>query len=457
MSKTLLAAATLALHVTVAHADSARIDEHVSPGGTRFVLATVPEADELAIQVAWPTDWAVNRDINHVAPILATISQFAGGAEGFDPGALEVRLRELGATTRLSIDSQFAYGTVLSPVNDAEDVLATVNAHLRTARFDETWVHRRRDSLREFLAGKRLEPSTLAFDTIYRAAFGDHPVRKAAIFRDLDAVDSVARSDLVSWAGATFTRAPFAVVVAGDIDAGTAGRLVDLLLRDLPGNPHPPAALPAGVPRAGKVLVHAPDAKESYLAVIGAVAESTEWPRPHDGFIQRTLSHPGGGILNEAVRGSARAAYFIEAEVGVFHYGSHFLLMHGSVDTSKVNGAVKELLRIYESYLESPVIEGLEQFRSGTRETLERIRSDPNEFSFAVIRAVLRGLDVSVILERHASADRRLSPDMIRDRVRKGYPKAGDLLVVVVSPDADAFPGSCVIEVPKEVLECDLK
>lgn len=78
-SKTLLAAATLALHVTGAHADGAAINEHLSPGGARFVLATVPEADDLVIQVAWPTDWAVDRDIDHAVPVLAAISLFSGG------------------------------------------------------------------------------------------------------------------------------------------------------------------------------------------------------------------------------------------------------------------------------------------------------------------------------------------------------------------------------------------
>ena len=455
MSKTLLTAATLALHVTVALAGSPSIDEHLSSGGSRFVLATVPEADELVIRVAWPTDWAVKRDINHAVPILAMISLFAGGAEGFDPGAFDVRMEDLGAEARLTIGPQFAFGTMVMPRRDAGEVLSAINAHLRAPRFHETWFRRRQDSLRNFVAEKRREPKRLAFDTIYWAAFGDHPIRKSAIVRDLDAERQVNRSDLASWVAATYTSVPVELVVSGDIDFRTAGRLVDLLLRDLPGDALPPAALPVGVPRAGKVLVHAPLTTDSYMAVIGAVAESTEWPRQHDGFIEWTLSHSGGGILNEAVRGSARAAYFINAEVGEFHYGSPFLLMHGSVDTSKASASVEELLQVYESYLKSPLIDGLEQFRSGTQDTFERTKDDPGELSIATIKAALRGHDVSTVLERLASAE-RLSPDVIRERVRKGYPKPGDLLVVVVSPDADALPGACVIEVPMEVLECEL-
>ena len=211
-------------------------------------------------------------------------------------------------------------------------------------------------------------------------------------------------------------------MVAGDIDAGAAGRLVDLLLQGLPGDPVPPVALPVGVRRAGKVLVHAPHAKDSYMAAIGAVDVSADWPMQHDAFIQWTLSRSGGGILNEAVRGSARAAYFIEAEAGECHYGSHFLLMLGAVDTAKVGASVEGLLHAYDSYVKSPSVEGLERFRSGTKESFERKMDEPGELAVATLRAALRGHDASLTLERLASAEAVLSPEQIRERVRTGYP-----------------------------------
>ncbi len=456
MGRILLSLAMLALCVTHAHAVGPSIGEHLSPGGTRFVLAVVPKAHDVAIRVAWHTDWAMDDDMNHAVPILATTSQFNSGADGFDPGALNVLFDDADADARLTIDSQFVYGSIVSPRHDAEYVLAAINAHLRAPSFEETSFRRFRDSFRDFVAEIRHKPSTLAFDAIYWTAFGDHPIRTSSVFRDLHAASAVERSDLASWAEATYTSVPLELVIAGDIDARTAGRLVDLLLLGLPDDPLPSAALPVAVPRAGKVLIHAPHAKETYLAVIGAVAVSTDWPKDRDGFIQWTLSHSGKGILNEAVRGSARAAYFIDAEVGEFHYDSHFLLMHGSVDTSKANASLEELLDVYDSYVKSPSLDGLEQFRSEAREINQRISSDPIDLSVAALRATLRGHDVSLTLELLASAG-NLFPDSIHERVRNGFPEASDLLVVVASPDVDALPGACVIKVPREVLECDLK
>lgn len=455
MSKLMLVATMLALHMTGANAASPSIGEHLSAHGTRFVLVSVAEADELVIQVAWPTDWAVNRDTNHVAPILATRSQFLGGAESSEPGALNVHLNDAGAEAHLTLDSQFVYCSIVLPDNGAEGVLAAINANLRSPRFDEQWFRRIRDAYLDHLGKLQRDPSSFALDTLRWSAFGDHPLRRSKAFGELDAVRNVKRSDLVAWADATYTSVPHALIVAGDIDAGTASRLVDLLLQGLPGNSRPPATPPVGAYNAGKVLIHVPHAKDSYIAIAGAVEVSAEWPKYHDGFIVRTLSRSGGGILNDAVRGLLRAAYFIKAEFGESHYDSHFLLIHGSVESAMVDSSVEELLRSYSKYVESPSVEGLDRFRSRTLETLKRTRNDVIDLSLATLRAVLRGHDVSAVLERVARAE-RLSPDMIRERVRDGYPKARDLLVVVASPDADALSGACVIEAPKEVLECDL-
>ena len=455
MNRIFPAAAILALHLTGAHAADVSIDEHLSPGGTEFVLARVPGANELVIQVAWPTGWAVNADVNHAAPILAMRSQFLGGAEGFDPGALKVQLNDAGAEAHLTLDSQFMYGSIVLPHEGAEDVLSAVNVHLRAPRFDELWFQRVRDEYVNHLEKSLRKPRAFAADTLYWSAFGDHPYRKSQSFEgNLDAVRTVKRSDLASWARATYSSAPQLFIVAGDIDAETAGRLVDILLRGLPGNPPPPATLPVGAPDAGRVLIHVPLARDSYVAIAGAVPVPAEWPKIHDGFVVSTLAYSGSGLLHDAVRNSLRAAYSIKADYSEFHYHSHFLVIHGSVATSKVDQYVHEILQTYGEFVESPSLEGLDQYLASMEESLEDSRNHPIPLSLDILRAVLRGHDVSGILDRLANTD-RFTADVIRGRVRDAYPDAGELLIVVASPDAGALPDACVIETPEEVLECD--
>lgn len=455
MNKIFLAAAMLSLHVTVAHAASPEIEEHHSPGGTRFVLVSVPEAEKLVIQLAWPTDWAVNPAVNPTAPVLATRSQFVSGSEEHDPGVLGVLLDDAGAEAHLTLDSQFAYGSIVVPRKGAEDVLAAINDHLRTPRFDESWFNRARNAGIDGMAKVRNSPSALTFGAIGWATFGDHPFAMSTSLGNSDSAREVARLDLASWAQETYSSNPFAFILAGDIDAEAAGLLVDKLLRGLPEMQLSPA-LPIGSQSSGRVLIHVPRAKDSYVAISGTVPVSPMWPKFDDGFIVRTLASSDGGLINDAVRKSLRAAYSIMAAVYEFHYTSHYFAIHGFVETSKVDAAVEEILRSYGNYVESPSVEGLDRYRDRSLETLHRTRSDPITLSLAALKAVLRGHDVSALQERRARAE-RLSPEMIRERVRKGYPKAGDLLVVVASPDADALPGACVIEAPKEVLECELK
>ncbi|MCY3879681.1 MAG: hypothetical protein OXF74_10960 [Rhodobacteraceae bacterium] len=456
MNRILPAAAILALHLTGACATSPSIVESLSPGGTEFVLARVPGADHLVIQVAWPTDWAVNTGINHAAPILAMRSQFLGGAEGFEPGALKVQLNDAGAEAYLTLDSQFIYGTIVLPREGAEDVLAAINVHLRAPRFDELWFRRVRDEYMNHLEESLRKPQALTFDTTRWLTFGDHIYLRSQSFEgSLDAVRTVKRFDLVSWARATYSSAPQAFIVAGDIDAGTAGRLVDILLRGLPGNPPSPASLPIGAPDAGSVLIHVPHARDSYVTISGAIPVPAEWPKIHDGFIVSTLSRSDGGLLHDAVRDSLRATYSIEADYGEIHYNSHFLAIHGSVDTSRVNEYVEAILQTYGEFVESPSLKGLDQYLASMEESLERRRNHPVSLSLSVLRAVLRGIDVSGIPDRLASAE-RFSADVIRGRVRNAYPSTDELLIVVASPDSGVLPGACVIETPEEVLECDL-
>ena len=456
MGKTLLAAAALALHVTVAQAGSVTVDEHVSAGGTRLVLVSVPEADDLVIQVAWPTDWAVNPDINPTAPVLATISQFVSGSEELDPGALGVLLDDAGAEAHLTLDSQFVYGSIVVPREGAEDVLIAINDHLRAPSFDESWFNRARNAGIDGMAKVRNSLSALAFAAKDWATFGEHPFTVSKTLEDPDSASEVARLDLESWAQETYSSDPFAFILAGDIDAKRAGSLVDRLLKGLPEMQISPAELPVASHKSGRVLIHVQGAKDSYIVISGTVPVSPMWPKFDDQFIVQTLASSDGGLINDAVRKSLRAAYSVKAAVYESHYKSHYLAIHGFVETSRVDAAVEEILRSYGNYVESPSVEGLDRYRAGSLETLHRTGNDPVSLSLAALRAVLRGHDVSALLELRARAE-SLSPDMIRERVWNDYPDADDLLVVVVSPDAYALPGACVIEAPKEVLECDLK
>ena len=48
----------------------------------------------------------------------------------------------------------------------------------------------------------------------------------------------------------------------------------------------------------------------------------------------------------------------------------------------------------------------------------------------------------------------RVTPASIQDRWATKYPAADQAMVMVVSPDAAALPGACVIAQAKDVLAC---
>jgi hypothetical protein len=43
-----------------------------SPGGIEYVRLFIPEAKDVAIQLAWPSDWALRDDVNQAVPYIGT-------------------------------------------------------------------------------------------------------------------------------------------------------------------------------------------------------------------------------------------------------------------------------------------------------------------------------------------------------------------------------------------------
>lgn len=51
----------------------------VSPGGIAYTLLAMPESDDVAVQVAWPTDWAYRENTNPAAALVGSELILAGG------------------------------------------------------------------------------------------------------------------------------------------------------------------------------------------------------------------------------------------------------------------------------------------------------------------------------------------------------------------------------------------
>ena len=254
--------------------------------------------------------------------------------------------------------SQFVYGSIVVPPKGVEDVLAAINNHLRAPSFDESWFNRARNAGIDGMAKIQNSPSAMAFSALRWATFGDQPYVMSTTLGNSDSASEVTRLDLVSWAEETYSSDPFAFIFSGDIDGEAAGLLVDSLLNGLPEMQASPAELPIGSQKSGRVLIHVPRAKDSYIAISGTVPVSPIWPSFDDQFIVQTLASSDRGLINDAVRQSLRAAYSIKAAVYEFHYKSHYLAIHGSVETSKVDSAVEAILQSYGNYVESPSVEG---------------------------------------------------------------------------------------------------
>lgn len=68
-----------------------------SPNGQEFAFLARPDAEIVAIQIAFPMDWTLDQGRNPAVAHIAADVMVAGGAEGFSPEEVLETMQDLGA------------------------------------------------------------------------------------------------------------------------------------------------------------------------------------------------------------------------------------------------------------------------------------------------------------------------------------------------------------------------
>lgn len=200
---------------------------------------------------------------DHSLPFVAVELDFRGGASLDAPGKrgainLMTGLLEEGAG---DLDAQGFAEAVESQAAQfsfgADDDALTVSARLLTEnldtggallaraltapRFDADAIERVRAQVIQAIRAGQKDPGTLAQLAFARQAWGDHPYGTSTQGTEAS-VAALSRDDLLAAKDRVMSRDHAIVAVVGDIDAATAGALIDRLLAGLPatGAPMPP-------------------------------------------------------------------------------------------------------------------------------------------------------------------------------------------------------------------------
>jgi zinc protease len=183
----------------------------------------------------------------------------------------------------------------------SDEAITLLRQALVEPRFDEDAIEWVRAQVLAGIEADAKNPSRIAGDAFYAAAFPDHPYGS-----DMDGtpetVASLTREDLVQAHRDTVTRAEIHVSVVGDVNTDEAARLVDMLLADLPADaPEPPGHVEFGL-EGGVTVVDFPTPQS--VALFGHDGIERDHP---DFFAAYILNHIlGGGSFESRLMNEVR-------------------------------------------------------------------------------------------------------------------------------------------------------
>jgi zinc protease len=233
MRRVLFASALLALAAAPAGATS--IERVISPGGIEAWLVRQPSVPLVALDFAMTgganEDPADKPGVAHL--VASTIDE---GAGDLDAKAYHQRLEDNAIELSFTANRDHFRGSLRTLTANRDLAFDTLRLSLTAPRFDDEAVERIRTQILADLRRATTSPGEIAGEVWWHAAFPGHPYGNQ-IHGTLESVPRIAVMDLKAYAKRVFARATLKITIVGDIDAATAGVLIDKAFGGLPAQP----------------------------------------------------------------------------------------------------------------------------------------------------------------------------------------------------------------------------
>ncbi|HEU4661265.1 MAG TPA: pitrilysin family protein [Pseudolabrys sp.] len=247
----LIAAAALVLLAPLARAMT--IDQITTPSGLHAWLVREQSAPLVVLNYAFVGGSSQDTAEKSGTANLAA-SLLDEGAGELDSSAFHERLENHAIEMSFRVGRDYFHGTLRALNEHRDEAFGLLHLALSSPRFDKDAVERVRSQVISGLLRETTDPGALASRRWWQTAFPDHPYGQDSD-GTLASVPNITVADMRDYVGRVFARSGLTISVVGDIDAKTAGTLIDRAFGSLPerNNLRPvPDAVPGG---AGKTLV----------------------------------------------------------------------------------------------------------------------------------------------------------------------------------------------------------
>ncbi len=234
MTRFLTAAAlTVLALIGVAPAASAMaIEKIVSPSGIEAWLVRERTVPLVALNYAFHGGSAQD-DAGKAGTANLTADLLDEGAGDLDSKTFHARLESHAIELGFQVARDYFHGSLRTLNEHREEAFDLLRLSLSAPRFDADAVERVRGQVLANLRRDSTNPNSLASNRWWETAFAGHPYGRETK-GTLESVPRIAAGDMRDYVRRTFARDGLTISIVGDIDAKTAGALIDRAFAGLP-------------------------------------------------------------------------------------------------------------------------------------------------------------------------------------------------------------------------------
>jgi zinc protease len=225
----LVAVALLAFAVP---AGATKIERVVSPGGIEFWFVRDGTVPLVSIEFAF-RGGAVQDPDDKLGLAEMTVSTLDEGAGDMDGTAFHARMERNAIELQIRASREHVRGTLRTLKENQDEAFNLLRLALNEPRFDTSAVERIRAQSAASLQRQSTNPNAIASRNWWATAFPKHPYGRP-VSGTLETIARITPDDMRDYAKRVLARDNLKIGVVGDIDAQTAGRLIDQTFGKLP-------------------------------------------------------------------------------------------------------------------------------------------------------------------------------------------------------------------------------
>ncbi|GAA6208406.1 hypothetical protein NBRC116601_16990 [Cognatishimia sp. WU-CL00825] len=431
-----------------------------SPDGHQFAFVQVDEEGktDVAINVAWPTDWARNAALNPMVPLVASEALLNGGTKQYSASEIMNGFDEKNARGLVYVTPDHARGELNFPKEHMAFVLDVASAALADPTYDPIWLERAQQGVLDQVANQNTETNSQMWTAARKAILAEDPLDRYLSLRVEAAPNQVTRQEALEWHRGVFTKAQAVVSVVGGLSEAEAGAAVDQLLAGLPeGRPNGSAV--AGEMATAKVnfaprriFLHLPEAAKTTMGLLGRMPDTTQ-PGEEKDLLALHFFGRQDGVLTKAMRDELRASYVAQSGLVNYDRATRVFYIYSEVGAEKLGQAFDLAAQTYAQFRAQPDFTGFEAFQVKFGEDVGKNIAYFDIAARAMTEHMLDGRDPAGALSLDALfVD--ASTEAVALRLQNAFPAAEDLILVAAGPDASQWPGACVITEIAEAALC---